>query len=291
VWTALSLAACFINPNTVKGVLYPLMYLGDKMESKAIQEWVAPSMQTNIEFFVLMMFILAGLVFQKKQLHLYEVFLVLVFTVFAFSARRHIPVFAIVTIPVMAGVWQANITDLWHTLQAHAGAGAKKLLNRAAQYVNTRAEEFSMMEKKLNFHLVPVCVILVMTGISLAVPDKLNIGLDKTRYPIEMVDHIKAGNIHGNLFNQYRWGGFLLWAVPDQKVFIDGRMDVYQKKIFEPYKIIINLDPGWESLIHEHDIRHILVAKESRLALFLTHVSNDWTLEKETENACFFSRR
>ncbi|MDZ7666367.1 MAG: hypothetical protein U5K27_13775 [Desulfotignum sp.] len=49
-----------------------------------------------------------------------------------------------------------------------------------------------------------------------------------------MVDHIKAGNIHGNLFNQYRWGGFLLWAIPDQKVFIDGRMDVYQKKISEP---------------------------------------------------------
>jgi hypothetical protein len=115
--------------------------------------------------------------------------------------------------------------------------------------------------------------------------------LNEERYPIEIVDHIKAGNIHGNLFNQYGWGGFLLWALPDQKVFIDGRMDVYQKKISEPYKKIINLEPGWETLIHEYDIRHILVLKESRMALFLTHVSNDWVLEKETKNACFFSRR
>ena len=290
-WSALSLGACFINPNTVKGVLYPLMYLGDQMESNLLQEWAAPSMQSDMFFFVLLLFIIAGLMFQKKKRPLYEIFLVLVFTVFAFSARRHIPVFAIVTIPIMANVWQAGITDLWHTMEINTGAGAKKYLNRVALYVRTRAEDFSVMEKKLCFHLMPVCAILIMTGISLAVPDKLNIGLNEEKHPVEMVEHINAGNIHGNLFNQYRWGGFLLWAIPDQKVFIDGRMDVYQKKISEPYKKIINLEPGWEALIHEYGIRHILVLKESRMALFLTHVSNDWVLEKETENACFFSRR
>jgi hypothetical protein len=117
-----------------------------------------------------MLFIIAGLMFQKKKLPLYEIFLVLVFTVFAFSARRHIPVFAIVTIPIMANVWQANITDLWHTMQINAGAGTKKYLNRVALYVNTRAEDFSVMEKKLCFHLMPVCAILIMTGISSGCP-------------------------------------------------------------------------------------------------------------------------
>ena len=199
-------------------------------------------------------------------------------------------VFAIVTIPIMAGVWQENIKTLFHTTLENAGDRVKKYLDRAGQYVNTRAEDFSMMEKKLNFHLVPVCAILIMTGISLAAPDKLNIGLNQTRYPIEIVDHIKAGNIHGNLFNEYGWGGFLLWALPDQKVFIDGRMDVYQRKISDPYKKIINLEPGWEEIIQEYDIRHILVPKKWPIALFLKHVSNDWVLEKETENACFFSR-
>ncbi|MFO8083750.1 MAG: hypothetical protein R6U27_05470 [Desulfobacterales bacterium] len=291
IWTGLSLAACFINPNTVKGVLYPLMYLGDQMDNKTLQEWVAPSMHTDIHFFILMMFTFAGLVFKTKKLQIHEILLVLTFAVFAFSARRHIPLFTIVTIPVMAGVWQSNITALFHAIHASTGHGIKKLMDRISLYMTSRGKDFAMMEKKLNVHLVAVFVILVMAGISLAAPENLNIGLDKTKYPIEMVDHIKANDIQGNLFNQYRWGGFLLWAIPDQKVFIDGRMDVYQKEISNLYYTIINLEPGWEALIREYDIQHILVPKDTHMALFLTRVSSDWVLEKETDSACLFSRR
>jgi hypothetical protein len=61
----------------------------------------------------------------------------------------------------MAGVWQANITDLFHTIQANIG-DKKSFLDRTALYVNTRAEDFARMEKQLCFHLMPVCVILIM---------------------------------------------------------------------------------------------------------------------------------
>jgi hypothetical protein len=289
-WAGLSFVACFINPNTAEGVFYPLMYLGDQMDSKFIQEWVAPSMQTDIEFFILMLFILFGLVFHRKKLQTYETFLILIFSVFAFSARRHIPVFAIVIIPIMAGVWQNNVSILFHAIHARVGKGLKKLMECINRYMTSRDEFFFLMERQLRFHLIPMIVICIMTAFSLTVPDNFKIGLDKDKYPVEIVEHIKAKNIQGNLFNQYGWGGFLLWAMPDRKVFIDGRMDVYQKEISDPYKKIINLEPGWEALIQEYDIHHILVKKDTRIALFLTQISDEWALELETDNACYLSR-
>jgi hypothetical protein len=106
-----------------------------------------------------------------------------------------------------------------------------------------------------------------------------------------MVDHIKTSNLQGNLFNQYGWGGFLLWALPDHKVFIDGRMDVYKREISDPYKTIVNLEAGWEELIDRYAIQHILLDKEKIMSRFLLDVSDSWVLEKESDIACFFSKK
>ena len=36
-------------------------------------------------------------------------------------------------------------------------------------------------------------------------------------------------NTNGTLLNEYGWGGYLIWSLgPQQKVFIDGRADIYE---------------------------------------------------------------
>lgn len=47
-------------------------------------------------------------------------------------------------------------------------------------------------------------------------------------YPVAGVKFIKENTLKGNMFNEYGYGGYILYNLyPDQKVFYDGRTDVY----------------------------------------------------------------
>lgn len=45
--------------------------------------------------------------------------------------------------------------------------------------------------------------------------------------PVRAVDFIRRSGLAGPMLNDYDFGGYLIWALPEQKVFIDGRADVY----------------------------------------------------------------
>jgi hypothetical protein len=45
--------------------------------------------------------------------------------------------------------------------------------------------------------------------------------------PVAAVEFIRSHSLQGNMLNEYVWGGYLIWALPENKVFIDGRTDIY----------------------------------------------------------------
>lgn len=47
-------------------------------------------------------------------------------------------------------------------------------------------------------------------------------------YPYMAVEYIKKNPIKGNMLNDYDWGGFLIWQLPEYKTFIDGRMTAWK---------------------------------------------------------------
>ncbi|HCR42303.1 TPA: hypothetical protein DIV45_03035 [Patescibacteria group bacterium] len=49
-------------------------------------------------------------------------------------------------------------------------------------------------------------------------------------YPVDAINWAKThpDKIGTKMFNEYGWGGFLIWRFPEQKVFIDGRMPYWQ---------------------------------------------------------------
>jgi hypothetical protein len=199
-------------------------------------------------------------------------------------------VFAIIVTPVLAGLWQDIVISFFKAVQTAVNGFPRRGLNRISDYFTTRSAWFNFMEKHLKCHTLVFIIVGSMTAVSVSFPEKLHIGLKNSLYPIEIVDHIRTNNLQGNLFNQYGWGGFLLWSLPDHKVFIDGRMDVYKREVSDPYKTIVNLESGWEELIDRYAIQHILLDKEKIMSRFLLNVSDAWVLEKESGTACFFSK-
>ncbi|MCL6639516.1 MAG: hypothetical protein K6T80_07550 [Firmicutes bacterium] len=80
-------------------------------------------------------------------------------------------------------------------------------------------------------------VLIVFFGAALVfargVPSDLEAVAEKCGYPVKAVQYLE-GNQHGTLFNDYNFGGYLLWkSIP---VYIDGRADLYKYDgIFERY--------------------------------------------------------
>lgn len=290
-YTLISFAACFINPNTYEGVLYPLMYLGNQMDSHLISEWNPPTIRSDVQFFIMVFFIITGLLFYKKKLFLYEVFFILAFIFFAFSARRHISIFTLIAIPIVASLWQNIIFSGYNRIFDIASGRLKLFLRKISDYFDSRSNWLYLMERQLKYHTIPILGILFLILLCGFKGEKFNIGLDRSQYPIEIVDYIKSNNIKGNMFNQYGWGGFLIWSLPDRKVFIDGRMDVYKKEISDQYFTIIDLKDGWEDLLEKHSIEHIVAGKNLIISRFLAKVSDEWIIAKETDNAYLFSKK
>jgi len=82
------------------------------------------------------------------------------------------------------------------------------------------------------------------------------------RYPCGAVQFLKANPQYGNLkmFNDYGWGGFLIWVWPEKKIFIDGRLPQYDfknKTLLEEYTSFFDKDKI-EEKFNEYDIKLVL---------------------------------
>jgi len=49
-------------------------------------------------------------------------------------------------------------------------------------------------------------------------------GSRDARMPVRAVEYLKSQSCKGQIFNDYNFGGYLIWQLPQSKVYIDGRM-------------------------------------------------------------------
>jgi hypothetical protein len=90
-------------------------------------------------------------------------------------------------------------------------------------------------------------------------------------YPCEAINFLKnqpekglSSESEENIFNRYEWGGFLIWQLPEYKVFIDGRMPAWPtpsgKSPYTIYLETLQTQPGWQETLNRYDINWILIS-------------------------------
>lgn len=68
-------------------------------------------------------------------------------------------------------------------------------------------------------YLLPLLAVVL-----LAVPVSKIIRHPDNQSPVAEVDQLAANPCRGNLFNDYDFGGYLIWKLPQTKIYVDGRM-------------------------------------------------------------------
>jgi hypothetical protein len=88
---------------------------------------------------------------------------------------------------------------------------------------------------------------------------------DMSGYPVPALAALAPGP---GLFNQYDWGGWLIWSAPATPVFIDGRLTPYRASgVLEEYRTVIGLRPGWREVIERRGIRALLLRPNDAAAV------------------------
>ena len=96
-------------------------------------------------------------------------------------------------------------------------------------------------------------------------------------FPAGAVAYIRQHPSAGPVFNKEFWGGYLINELgPGEKVFIDGRADLYESAgVLSDYLSIMRLSPDTPFLFRKYHVRSCLIRPDSPLAVLLAQLP-DW---------------
>lgn len=244
----LSLCATLINPYGLEVWREVCSSVLDSSLRWRVQEWQPAVFSFNIALICLIAFSASFLYRYHRKFLLEEKLLYIFFLTQAISSTRHVPLWTIITIPVLLKGG------------AYLFYEVKKIKGSAPRLI---------VASKIIF--VIFCIVFIVNSTtSMYKFGRISIN---NYYPTKAVEYLEQNSPVGNLFSEYAWGGYLIWSYPDKKVFIDGRMPswrwnanitgetnnamddyidlisgkLHHKKLFEKYNITTVLWPKLEA--------------------------------------------
>lgn len=259
----LCVLAAALNPNGFGLLLYPLGTIGDKLMTDNIQEWLSLDFHDLYAqlFLVFYLSIFVALVITPRKVRVTDLLLYLLFGAAAFVHARF------VSYSLLAG-----------------GLVLTRYLRPSL--------EFKTDLSRLKAVLVPVLLVFYTAVLAAKAPSQTEIDYrftDREDYPVAAAAFLKRNPPDGKMLNSYGWGGYLIWNLPQEKVFIDGRADVYLKKVFGDYIKITRLRPGAAQLLEKYGIEYVFMPTGSPLVQALA-LSPRWSVLYEDKTATVLVR-
>jgi hypothetical protein len=200
---------------------------------------------------------------RKKKISLWELSLLLFFLVLSFKSKRHFPLFFISAFPLVIKNF-GKIFDL-----------------------NSKEDFF-----KCSSRLICAFMILSLIAVPVSILMKINFASDPFNhycgdYPCGAAAYFKNHPEYDrlNIFNEYAWGGYLIWTLPQKKIFIDGRLPIFPVEghtFLEEYMEFFKKDnlPG---ILDKYNIRLVLIRSKEKGYNFNYWEKKFFSINKEDE--------
>ena len=223
LWILVSALAVSLNPNGI--AIWRLPFNQVKVSIIMIQEWLSPDFhQVSLHPFLGLVFLLlAGIALSGKRLDYSDLLKVVGFSYLAFVSQRNLAPFAIIIAPIIS----IQLNYVWEDWkQKPSIKHIKGLLAKDA--ITTLPQRRRTL---LNIIIIGAISLAALTRLYLlTLPSQI-----ENNVPAEAVQWIETRHPPGRIFNSYNWGGYLLWALHDYPVFIDGRADLYGAEIIDQW--------------------------------------------------------
>lgn len=140
------------------------------------------------------------------------------------------------------------------------------------------AEKDFPMERTLRGRLLPpllfiLALFLVAGGVN-ASREFSEGTVDAKLLPVRAADFIEREHLTGPMFD-FEGGGYLIWRLwPEQKVFLDGRNEVYVGRPVNDYLSIVEQRPGWRSLVDQkYKINYFVMWYRTPVDLYANNIT------------------
>lgn len=266
--------AALVNPFHYRAILFPFQVLGDRAARDFITEWASPPFQHAQVLLIegLLFLTLLLLLLTPRPVRWGDLAALVVFTHFALQAVRNIPLLVILLVPTLGTL----------------------LVQSSSQWMPALTAVLDWMRQRLVVAVAAAAVLplvawwsLPLRGLEAFLP---RFGVADV-FPAGAVEFLKRERPAGTFFNDYGWGGYLIWRLyPDYRVSIDGRVALYGGTRLAEHVAVVDAHPGWRRTLDRLGYRLVLIRPRSPLAILLRALP-EWEVLHEDRVAVLFGRR
>ena len=94
------------------------------------------------------------------------------------------------------------------------------------------------LDKERLYVAAGVVILLTVSFIAMPANQTLEARLERV-LPARACDYIQSNRLAGPIFNEYGWGGYLMWRLPEYPVSIDERLSLYGDEFSDAYFEVI----------------------------------------------------
>ncbi len=306
-WVASALAT-LVNPYGWRLHAHIYRYLSDRYLMDRIDEFKSPDFHGWAQRCFAVILMLTLIAFwgdrpsnNRTKLQLSHLLVVLLAAYAGFYSSRNLPVSSMLLVLIVGPILWANFVSLVD--KPSAWQWVRKGTDRISKF----SDRISAQEMELRGHLWPaVSVALVFAiclhGGRLGSRQLIHAQFDPQKMPVAAVTFLQE-ELQGkqpsteSVFSTDTWGGYLIYRMnpgrlyPERKVAVDDRHDLYGSDRIRQYLILMQAEPGWQSVLKEWQIRTALLPAGSTLANLLRQVPQDWRVVYEDKVAVVFEKR
>jgi len=273
--------AVLINPNGLNMWKIPFQTMGVAILQSAIPEWASADFHDLVQqpFLWMILAVVASFSMAGRRVSGADWIIIVLFGGAGLVARRNFGPFAMVAAPILSRyLWQVGsaIRDSNPWLQDRiAGTGLTRTVPKN-------------LSRVINLSLVALIGFIAFAKIYVVSQPQFVNAYEHHLFPVNAVSWLKANPQKGNLFNAYAWGGYLTWAYPDKRVFVDGRTDLFGDAVIGDWLTVTQGSLGWQEILDRWQIGTVLVEPDRPVANVLAE--NGWRLMYRDETAVIFQK-
>ena len=88
----------------------------------------------------------------------------------------------------------------------------------------------------------------------------LKLRMDPSWTPLAAVRFIQDNGLQGDVLAEFDWSAYLIWEMPDSRVFIDGRWDtVYPPEVDQEWTRFARFEDGWQEVLRSSGATAVLL--------------------------------
>jgi hypothetical protein len=258
----LSLTALFVNPVGLAQVTYPFdVVLNQSTNLAAVAEWQPPRFDDTRDLALIgvgALVLLLALV-RMRDLRMDEFLLVGLTFVMALRHSRMMFVFGIMAAPVVCRL----LADTW--------------------------DNYEIVRDRISPNLIMLLVAAGTIIFAFPSPGELQQQVERGN-PVKAVEFLRRSGLSGRMLNEYAYGGYLIWAAPEHKVFVDGRTDIFDwTGVLKEYGAWATLKADPTRIFNKYNIDFCLIPRTAPMAQVLPYLPG-WKRIYSDDTSAIYTR-